>query len=47
MDNRTALGLGAVILLALGLDFVLQGGEGTLFLLRKFADLIDYVAFWR
>jgi hypothetical protein len=36
-----------LIVVALGADFLLQGGQATLFLARKFADLSEYIAFWR
>lgn len=47
MTNQIAIGLGILILIALGLDFGLQGGEGTLFLFRKLLELIHWIAFWR
>lgn len=47
MTNQIALVLGALILGFLGADFMLLGGENTLFLARKLADLIEYMAFWR
>lgn len=47
MTNRIALALGAMILLALGYDLLLNDMAGSLFLARKMLDLIDYLAFWR
>ena len=47
MTNRIALALGAMILLALGYDLLLDDMAGLLFLARKMLDLIDYLAFWR
>ena len=46
MTNRIALGLGAVILVFLALDYVLGLGW-SVFLGRKFLELIRLVAFWR
>lgn len=47
MTNTIALGLGILILIALGLDFGLNHGEASLFLARKLLDLIRLIAFWR
>ncbi|WP_170109236.1 hypothetical protein [Celeribacter persicus] len=47
MTNQIALGLAIVILIALGLDFGLTGGAGTLFLAREWLRLIHWIAFWR
>ena len=46
MTNRIALGLGAVILAFLALDYALGLGW-SVFLGRKFLELIRLVAFWR
>lgn len=46
MTNRIALWLGALIVVAIATDLWLQTGT-MLFLIRKFTDLIEYVAFWR
>ncbi|MGD9918901.1 MAG: hypothetical protein AB7U46_12860 [Paenirhodobacter sp.] len=47
MTTQIAIGLGAVILLAFGLDAALYHSAGALFLAAKIVDLIDWVAFWR
>ncbi|WP_296763149.1 hypothetical protein [Sediminimonas sp.] len=47
MTDRIALFLGLVIVLCLVLDATLWEWENTLFLGRKFAELIEWVAFWR
>ncbi len=47
MTNQIAIGLAIVILIALGLDFTLNGGTGTVFLFRKILELIQWIAFWR
>ena len=47
MTNQIAIGLGLLILGLLGLDAFLYDSAGLLFLLRKFADLIEWMAFWR
>ena len=47
MTNQIALLLGLLILAGLGADFYLWDGQYTLFLARKFSDLIEWIAFWR
>lgn len=47
MTNQIAIVLGALILLCLGVDGYIFGWANTLFLARKFADLIEWTAFWR
>ena len=47
MTNQIAIGLGLLIVAGLGLDAVLYDGENLLFLMRKMAELIEWLAFWR
>ncbi|MGI3164505.1 hypothetical protein [Pseudooceanicola sp. 200-1SW] len=47
MTNRTAIIIGVVILALLVLDNGFGEGENTLFLMRKFADFVEWLAFWR
>ncbi len=47
MTNQIAIGLGLVILGLIGLDWYLTDATGTLFLIRKGTDLIEWMAFWR
>lgn len=47
MTNQLALILGALIIAALGADYVLFGSEHLLFLGKKFFALLEWVAFWR
>lgn len=47
MTNRIAVVLAVLILIAIGLDFQLNGSEGSLFLGRKLSSLIEWLAFWR
>ncbi|KPP84497.1 MAG: hypothetical protein HLUCCO07_05210 [Rhodobacteraceae bacterium HLUCCO07] len=47
MTNQIAIGLGLVILGLLGLDWYLADGGGLLFLIRKGAEMIEWMAFWR
>lgn len=47
MTTRLAIYLIIVILVALGIDAVLFGWSYSLFLAKKFLELIEYVAFWR
>ena len=46
MTNRIAFGLGAVIIVVLALDFALGLGW-SVFLGKRFLDLVRIVAFWR
>ena len=46
MTNRIALVLAALILALVAVDLALGWG-GTLFLARRFADLVEWLAFWR
>lgn len=46
MSNRLAVILGALIVATIALDLIMGWG-GTVFALRKLADLIEWMAFWR
>jgi hypothetical protein len=46
MTNRLALILGLLILGFVGADLLFDWGA-TLFLARRFADLLEWLAFWR
>ena len=47
MTNTIAVALGILILGALAIDVMMYGTEHLLFLSRKFADFIEWLAFWR
>ncbi len=47
MTNRIALFLGICLAVAIAADVLLNGGTALMFLLRKFVDLVEWVAFWR
>lgn len=47
MTNRIAIFLGVLILLALVIDWLLFGSEHLVFLGKRFAALIEWLAFWR
>lgn len=47
MSDRNAVILGAVVIGALLLDMALNGGAASFFLVRKLADFIYFVSFWR
>ncbi len=47
MTNRLALILGLLILAALVADVLLAGDEHLVFLGKKLAELIEWMAFWR
>lgn len=47
MTNQIAIGLALLILGAVTVDVMLYGTEHLLFLARKMADLIEWLAFWR
>ncbi len=47
MTNSIAIFLVLLILGALGLDYIYNDWSGALFLARKMAQLIEWMAFWR
>ncbi|MGB8812120.1 MAG: hypothetical protein WCC57_02950 [Paracoccaceae bacterium] len=47
MSDRLALILGAVVIAAILIDVFANSGGALLFLGRKFADMVEYLAFWR
>ena len=47
MTDRLALGLGIFLVLAIGVDLLLFGTEHLIFLGKKLAELIEWIAFWR
>ncbi len=47
MTNRLALILGGMILGGLIIDIAIFGTGHALFLAKKMADLIEWLAFWR
>jgi len=47
MTNSIAIGLAIALALALITDQIWLDGSAGLFVARKFAELIEWVAFWR
>ncbi|WP_397543954.1 hypothetical protein [Roseovarius salis] len=47
MTNQTALALGVLILIGLGIDWLVYEWSNTLFLARRLFDLIEWLSFWR
>ncbi|MEL6608535.1 MAG: hypothetical protein AAFO93_06460 [Pseudomonadota bacterium] len=47
MTNRLAIILAVLIVAAILADVVFNGGAAMLFLLKKFIELLEYLAFWR
>lgn len=47
MTDRIALILGLILMAVILLDVLANGGDVLMFLARKFATLVDYLAFWR
>lgn len=47
MTNPIALVLASIIVIGLILDMALNSGAAFLFLARKFAQFIEWLAFWR
>lgn len=47
MSNLFAVIFAALIVAAILLDHYLNQGVAVLFLLRKGADLVEYLSFWR
>ncbi len=47
MTDRIAVVLGLIIIGAIVLDLLFFGTEHLVFLAKKFAELLEWVAFWR
>jgi hypothetical protein len=47
MPDRISPALAGLVLLAAGLDLLLLHTGIAMFLIRKLADLVEYLAFWR
>ena len=47
MTDRIALVLGLVIVAAIAADILANGSQALLFLMKKFADMVEWMAFWR
>ena len=47
MTNFNALVLGLLIVGAITVDVMLYGSEHLVFLGKKFAELLEWIAFWR
>jgi len=47
MTNRIALALALKIFILLSADYLLNDGQASLFLGKKFLTLVDYMKFWR
>lgn len=47
MDNKTAFGLGFLMICFLSVDYVYYDMSNSLYLFTKLASLIDHMAFWR
>jgi hypothetical protein len=47
MTNRIAFVLGLIIVALIVADINLNDGTYLIFLIKKFWDLIEYMAFWR
>ncbi|MEZ5779359.1 MAG: hypothetical protein R3E44_13445 [Paracoccaceae bacterium] len=47
MTNRIALALVLLIALLIAADYFLNDLMASIFLGRKFAELLEYLAFWR
>lgn len=47
MTNQIAIAIGLAVALFLGIDAVVFDWSNTLFIAKKFADMIEWMAFWR
>lgn len=47
VSDRVALIFGGVIVAAIAADLLLNDARAMMFLLVKFADMIEWLAFWR
>jgi hypothetical protein len=46
VTNRIAFGLAVIIILLVGIDYALGLGA-SVYLARKFVDVLEWLAFWR
>lgn len=47
MTNRLSLAIIVIVLGLVGADHLFNHDVGSIYVLRKMADLIEWVAFWR
>lgn len=47
MTNKIAVAIGLFLVLAFIVDALAFGGNAPIFLAGKFANLVEWVAFWR
>jgi uncharacterized membrane protein YobD (UPF0266 family) len=47
LSDRFAFGLAALIVVLILADVAANGAAASLFLVRKIAALVEYLAFWR
>ncbi len=47
MTDRIALGLGLLIVAAVGIDVFVYGSDHMVFLGKRIYELIEWLAFWR
>ncbi len=47
VTDRIALILAACVIAAITLDVMANGGMASMFAARKFADMLEYLSFWR
>ncbi len=47
MTNKIAIALFVIVAGLFAADFWYQGGEGSVFLGKKFFELLEWIAFWR
>lgn len=47
MTNRIAIILGGLIIIALIIDAIIFGSDHLVFLGKRLAELIEWLAFWR
>jgi hypothetical protein len=47
MSDRTNLILGGLVIGLIGLDLLVLHSGATMFLVKKLADFVEYLSFWR
>jgi hypothetical protein len=47
LTNSIAITLALIVIFAIAGDQYFQDGAGLLFLMKKFADMLEWMAFWR
>lgn len=47
VTNKLAIILGLIIVAAIAADLLVNSGSAMMFLLKKFVNMVEWLAFWR